>query len=490
MKQSTTEHGFRTVRLVTKLRVACMLFSGPLGSDVWTTTGYSQWINGSRDIPRHERSPEHHTAKIALINWKRGNSIDRLIDKNSSLFVEENRRVMDCVLDCIKLLSCEMIAFWGDTPTEGKFISLFGLLAKRDTSAAAYLMKVEQAHHENKKMAVNFLSFGNVRLAVVTIKQIIVERIVQEIRVQKKACIIFDSTQDFSKREASVVIMRYLQQTNGSVEQVHVVAERLLEVFTSGETSGSVLHKQIQKVLTNLKFDTDWLVGQCYDGAGNMRGVYSGLATHFQKTCKKAVYIWCNAHRLNLVMNSVTSCCQDVKNTLGLLEELYTFMNGHKRNDVFIKAQACSDGQNQQLKRVSTTRWYSTEAAIDTVLARYCEVLDALKQLAQPHYDGETVTLATGLRVRLSDFRVILCMHVLKLVYSYIGPASRQLQGISIDLASATALLTDCKTKLNECRLNADSEWDKLYPVSAEFAVNYGISAEFKETRCRKKKSG
>ena len=129
------------------------------------------------------------------------------------------------------------------------------------------------------------------------------------------------------------------------------------------------MHKQIQEVLTNLKFDTDWLIGQCYDGAGNMRGKYSRLATHFQKTCKKAVYIWCNAHRLNLVMNSVTSCCQDVKSTLGLLEELYTFMNGHKRNDVFTKAQACSDGRNQQLKRVSTTRWNSTEAAIDTVLA-------------------------------------------------------------------------------------------------------------------------
>jgi len=90
-------------------------------------------------------------------------------------------------------------------------------------------------------------------------------------------------------------------------------------VFTSGEISGSVLHKQIQEVLMKC-----WLVGQneCYDGAGNMRGKYSGLATHFQKTCKKAVYVWCNAHRLNLLMNSVTTYCQDVKNTLGLLEDV------------------------------------------------------------------------------------------------------------------------------------------------------------------------
>jgi len=111
-------------------------------------------------------------------------------------------------------------------------------------------------------------------------------------------------------------------------------------VFTSGENSGSVLHKQIQEVLTNVKFDTDWLVGQSvstkmvgqnepYDWADNMRGKYSGLATRFQKTCKKAVYVWCNAHRLNLGMNSVTTYCQDIKHNLGLLEDVaYVLFDG------------------------------------------------------------------------------------------------------------------------------------------------------------------
>jgi len=36
--------------------VACMLFSGPRGSDVWTTSGCSHWSNGIRDIMRHEQS--------------------------------------------------------------------------------------------------------------------------------------------------------------------------------------------------------------------------------------------------------------------------------------------------------------------------------------------------------------------------------------------------------------------------------------------------
>jgi hypothetical protein len=336
---------------------------------------------------------------------------------------EENRKVVECVLHCIIFLACEMIAFWGDKPTEGKFMNLFRLVAKRDASAAAYLMKVDKSYQSRTKMPVKFLSSANVRLALLLFKELIVERIVQEIATQKKACIIFDSTQDFSKKEASVLLMRYLQPEH--IKGDHVITERLLRLFTTGETSGAGLHDKVVATSNRINFDKDWLVGQCYDGAGNMRGKYSGLATHLQKTCPKAIYIWCNAHRLNLVMNSVTNCCRDVKNTLGLLEELHVFMNGHKRNDVFMQAQQGSKIRKKQLKRVSTTRWNNTEAATETVLSKYQEVLETLKLLSQPDYDIETATQATGLLARLQDFRVILCIHVLKTIYSYIGPASR-----------------------------------------------------------------
>ena len=67
--------------------------------------------------------------------------------------VQENRRVTDCVVDCIKFLSSEMIAFWGDKPSEGKFMSLFRLMAKRDASAAAYLAAVDKAHSSLNKTA-------------------------------------------------------------------------------------------------------------------------------------------------------------------------------------------------------------------------------------------------------------------------------------------------------------------------------------------------
>jgi len=94
-------------------------------------------------------------------------------------------------------------------------------------------------------------------------------------------------------------------------------------------------------------------------------------------------------------------------------EELYAFMNGHKRNDVFMQAQG--DGRAMQLKRVTTTRWNSTVAAVETVFRKFDAVLGALEQLSHCTGDSPTVTSAIGLRKRLRDIRVILCMNILKI---------------------------------------------------------------------------
>lgn len=73
----------------------------------------------------------------------------------------------------------------------------------------------------------------------------------------------------------------------------------------------------------------------------SMRGGYVGLATLIQNDCKKAIYIWCNAHHpKHLVMNGVMACSCQIKKTLGLLEELHEFMTGHRRNAAIKRSQA------------------------------------------------------------------------------------------------------------------------------------------------------
>ncbi|ESO06029.1 hypothetical protein HELRODRAFT_160142 [Helobdella robusta] len=284
-------------------------------------------------------------------------------------------------------------------------------------------------------MAVNFLSSSNVRVVLTTMKRMIVQKIVSNIAEQQKACLIFDSTQDFSKKEANVLLLRYLEIN--SMGDLHSV-ERLLEVFTCGETSGKILKGE------------------------------AGLATLIQKECKKQ-FIFGAMHT-------------------GLLEDLYSFMNGHRRNAVFQNSQSNCQ-HKMQLKRVQTTRWNSTESAVETVMKRYSEILASLSELAESSLsDGKTVTVALGLRKRMKNIRVIISMKILKLVYNIIGPVYKAVQCISIDMASATELIKDCIHQFDIIRRNADLTWKTICSESKSFATAHSISPDFDFERRRTKK--
>jgi len=136
---------------------------------------------------------------------------------------------------------------------------------------------------------------------------------------------VHDGTQDESKLEAQCVILRYLEESPFGFRPV----ERLIDIFTTGDTSGENLAEKITAILDKKKVSMSWLVSQSYDGAGNVRGKYSGLKTLILAEAPRAMYIWCSAHRLNLVVEAVLKCCPDICNVLGIMQELYNFFTGH-----------------------------------------------------------------------------------------------------------------------------------------------------------------
>ena len=68
-------------------------------------------------------------------------------------------------------------------------------------------------------------------------------------------------------------------------------------------------------------------------------------------------------------------------------------------------------------------------------------------------------------------------MHILKLVYHIIDPASRSLQGMAIDLAgfgSLTVRLT-VHVSFRSCEQILKKHWQILYKDSVDFATAHGI---------------
>lgn len=84
------------------------------------------------------------------------------------------------------------------------------------------------------------------------------------------------------------------------------------------------------------------MYGQGYDGASNMSGRFKGTQKIVRETCPKALYVHCAAHSLNLAVS--TSCdIQAIRNSLGLVEKMYCFLNTPKRKNVLLSVINESD---------------------------------------------------------------------------------------------------------------------------------------------------
>ena len=312
----------------------CMLFGGPSASSTWSRDGWKDWRNGIRTIDQHEHRKEHKASEIARFHWISGRSLSRITMKPNNVVINDNRQVLSCIIDCVKYLAQEMMALRGHDSVGGKLLNLFRLLAKYHPTAAAYVQRLDQCKEDGRKMGTNFMSPANIQSLLTVIRQLILQQIVAQLHSHRKCTIIADGRYDSSKKEATVLLLHYVEL--GEARLPHPV-EWFVDLFTSGDTSGAELCDHILKSLAEAGVDIQWVVGQGYDGAGNVHGNCQGLKTRIQKINIKAVYVWCYGHRFNLVIEATVACCPDVKNTLDLLEELYSFFSGHrhKRNSVF-----------------------------------------------------------------------------------------------------------------------------------------------------------
>lgn len=463
----------------------CIGFGTLSASKTWTSTGCSDWDHVLRNIMRHEVSHEHHTAEIVRLQWLSKKRIVDVFDTQRSKWneqVERNRNVVRVMIDAIKFLAKEHMALRGHESSEGKFRHLFSLLAKYDSSAASYLQMIDERGED--KIECNLLSPRNQKRLVNCMKLLIQEDICKNIASHKAFSLIFDGTTDTSKMEACSIVLRYSDLSDNFGP---VIVERLFDVFTTGDTTAENLENKIAACLENGHLKFDWLISQSYDGASNMRGAINGLQARMTKRSPKALYTWCYAHRMNLVIEGMIASCTPLRSAIGLLEELYVFFGGHRRHEVFMESQN-NYSYKKTLKRTgnSTRTWRSVEDATQVILSRIKELQHSLQVLSESN-EPQTVTGAQGLLHKLNDFNFLICLHIIDDIMKTTGPCSRIFQAISTDLAVAVSTITKCKATLQQHRSDSDKEhFREILLKAKEFAELQGIDMSLAQNTKRK----
>ncbi|KAL4141396.1 hypothetical protein QTP88_004043 [Uroleucon formosanum] len=296
-------------------------------------------------------------------------------------FVATNRMIVEAIIEIILYLARHSLAFrghresWSDN-LRGNFKDLVCLLGKYHPILATYIV----GHQEKNKNKYDFISWRRQNQILESLASYTRVVVLKQIKTAKFFSLAMDGTFDNSRKEQLAFVIRYLNEDSGEIN------ERLINLKECNNTSSEQLFNIFEKICNENSLNwKDYLVGQSYDGASNMRGAYNGLQAIIRRSNTAAIFVWCYAHRLNFVLIDAVSSSVNAVDMFGIIETVHDFINSSKKRVALFELHQEKCYGNKQckrrFKRVQTTRWWSHDLALNTVLDTFDALCDTLKEL-------------------------------------------------------------------------------------------------------------
>jgi len=397
-----------------------------------------------------------------------------------------NREIVSQLVEVTKFLGQHSLAFRGHRENwssiiKGNFKDLLLLLSNHSPAISVHIANIKT--HSRKTLS--FISWDRQNLLINAVSQEIVSFIKSELNNARFFSISIDLTFDISRREQVSFIVRY-------VEDSGKINERLLAMKDSAETTGQALFSLFSKVMDSHNIDwKSYLIGQSYDGAASMQGKYNGLQTKVKELCPQATFVWCHAHRLDLIVVSSVGSCLAAMNLFGNLEKVFVFIScSKKRNSLYREKQKIlyPKARIRAIKKVETTRWMSQSYALATVLKTLDAILDTLDEIknVEGQVDFKTGAECNGLIEYLQSFNFLLTANIFSKIFDYIEPMSRALQAHNIDIIMAMDMLT--KAQKNIESLRNDDMFQNIYESTKKDGKVYNFDLQLSTSSNRRRR--
>lgn len=199
--------------------------------------------------------------------------------------------------------------------------------------------------------------------------------------------VIMDTTQDVAKVDQMSQIFRYViveRDARGVATDV-TIKESFIGFREVSDSSASELTREVVASVEDNGLDLSKCRGQGYDGAANMRGIYSGVQARIAAKEPTAVYVHCASHNLNLILNDAVKI-QEVRQFFDIVESIYVFFGHSIKRWAMLSNKTHSDDTNNDsnitLKKFCPTRCSSHYEAVTALRYRYNDVMKALAKLS------------------------------------------------------------------------------------------------------------
>lgn len=271
--------------------------------------GFSNWDNGPKRIKSHSTSTLHKHAIFATSTSK-GKTIAEKIDVGHQKQMIANRVALTKIFSTISLLGQQGIPLRGHQEDSSNFIRLLETRAGDVGELNQWLTSTDKR---------KWLSHDIQNEILQRLSDKILRQLVSEVQGCDFFSIILDESPDCASLEQLSICVRIVTST---LE----IKENFLGFYSINSTTVEALFDVVKDVFTRLQFDMSKLRGQCYDGASNMSGRNNGLHTKISAIEPRALYVHCNAHNINLVVQDAISGVPWTRDNIGMAKEIIKFV--------------------------------------------------------------------------------------------------------------------------------------------------------------------
>ena len=241
--------------------------------------------------------------------------------------------------------------------------------------------------------------------------------------------IIVDETSDINRCEQVSFCVRFC---NNKMESEEV----FLGFHQTDRTDSETLLNLVKSSLLSLGLSFYGVRGQAYDGASNMAGRHNGLQAKILAENRKALYLYCFGHQLNLVVQDSVNSIPEVALALGRMNSVVHFLkNSPKRLDRFkdiVSQIEAGEFQriNHMVRPLCPTRWVMRLPAVDSFLEHYDPILDFLEILKNDTTEPtDNRAMADNLLQNLETFQMYFCLRVVQKLLQVVHPIHKMCQG-------------------------------------------------------------
>lgn len=150
-----------------------------------------------------------------------------------------------------------------------------------------------------------------------------------------------------------------------------------LGLYRVPDTKAETLFIIIKDLLLRCNLPLALCRGQEYDGAANMPGRRSGVATRFLEQQPAAIPV----HSLNLCLQDAGRKFVSLRDALELCREIINLIRFSPKRLHLFSSNLQASGSGTALKPLCPTRWTARTAAIDAILKDYTLLMETLEEM-------------------------------------------------------------------------------------------------------------